>query len=106
MSNVCHGEEDPGVGGEVEEGSQTEEEDAGQGERLLHQPLSPGHTVGEALPDGVLVQQVKLQLLLPPRLILTDMAGKTVGKSLGSLLKSHIFLGQHPHTDWQSLSLF
>ena len=70
-----------------------------QGERLLHRPLFPGDAVGEALSDGVLVQQVILQLLLPPSLELTDMAGKSVGKSLGSLMKSDIFLGQHPQTD-------
>ena len=102
MSNVCHGEEDQGVGGEVEDGSQAEEEDTGQGERLL-QPLFPPQTVGEALSDGVLVQQVVLQLLLPPSLELTNMAGKCVGKRLGNIMKPHIFLqlppGQHPHTD-------
>ena len=99
MSNVRYGEEDPGVGGEVEEGSQAEEEDAVQGERLLHQLLFPGDIVSEALSDGVLVQQVILQLLLPPSLEVTDMTGKSVGKSLGNLMKSHIFLGQHPETD-------
>ena len=104
MSNVRYGEEDPGVGGEVEEGSQAEEEDAGQGERLLHQPLSPGDLMSEALSDGVLVQQVILQLLLPPSLEVADMTGKCVSESLGSLMKSHILLGQlpsgqHPQTD-------
>ena len=77
-----------------------------QGERLLHPPLFPGDAVGEALPDGVLVQQVILQLLLPPSLELADMAGKSVGKSLRSLMKSDIFLGQHLRTDWLYLSLF
>ena len=105
MSNVRYGEEDPGVGGEVEEGSQAEEEDAGQGERLLHQPLSPGDLMSEALSDGVLVQQVILQLLLSSRLIFTDMTWKAVVKSLGYFVKSHIFFcyfltGQHPDIDW------
>ena len=50
--------------------------------------------VSEALPDGVMVQQVELQLLLPARLVLTHMAGEAVVESLTSLMKSHIFFCQ------------
>ena len=106
MSNVSYGEEDPGVGGEVENGSEADEEDTGHAEGVLRQPLFPGDTVSEALSDGVFVQEVILQFFLPPSLELTDMAGEAVGEGLGHLMESHIFLGQlppgqHPQTDCQ-----
>ena len=91
--------------GEVEEGAEAEQDQTGQCERLLLQQAPAVVGVGEALSDGVLVQQVILQLLLSSRLIFTDMTWKAVVKSLGYFVKSHIFFGhfltgQHPDIDW------